>query len=574
MFLTIFSAFTEVLSLGAIIPFIGVLTAPEHIMDYAAVRYITQFYDITSADQLILPLTIGFSLAALLTGFARLFLLWTSSRVAFTTGADISIEVYKRTLYQPYLVHIKRNSSEVISGISQKTSASVSLLYMLIIFFSSVILLLSIITTLIVVDPVVALTATALFGITYVSISVYSRGKLFKNSQAIAKEQSSVVKILQEGLGSIRDVLLDGTQPVYCEKYFKADLPLRQRQASNMFIIGAPRYFMESFGIMLIALLAYVLSKQEGGVGVVIPTLGALALGAQRMLPALQNCYSAWSSIVGNQQSLIDTLELLRQPIDEKFIKTDHEKVQLKKSLELKDISFRYDFDGDKVLEKINFKINKGQIVGIVGSTGSGKSTTLDILMGLLPVTEGDFCVDGIRICGANLLGWQKSIAHVPQSIYLSDATIAENIALGVDKEKIDMELVKKVAIQAQAHDFIIAGKKGYDSMVGEWGVRLSGGQRQRIGIARALYKNADVLVLDEATSALDNSTEKAVMEGIHERRADLTIIMIAHRLSTIMKCDMIIELQDGKIKEIGTYNELLANSESFRHMASYTSKQ
>jgi len=566
--LMLVSAFTEVVSLGAVLPFLGILTAPERVFNHHIVASVAQAWGITSADRLVLPLTIAFAAAALIAGAIRMLLLWVSTRLAFATGADLSIEAYRCTLYQPYRVHVSHNSSAVISGITNKVGGAVNVLYHLLLLISSTMLMVSIMFVLIAIDPVVATAAVSGFGASYGLITWLSRRRLKRNSQRIALELTQVIKALQEGLGGIRDVLLDGTQPVYCDVYRQADIPLRRAQGNNIFISGSPRFVMEALGMMLIAVLAYGLSRQAGGVATVLPLLGALALGAQRLLPALQQSYSAWASIVGSHASLADTIELLDQPLPAEVLLPVPAPLPFQDAIRFDAVRFRYTSDGPWVLDGLDLTIRKGARVGFVGSTGSGKSTALDLLMGLLMPTEGDLLVDGQPLSGNRLRAWQQTIAHVPQSIYLADTTLAENIAFGVPREAIDMERVRQVARQAQIADFIENGREGYHAFVGERGIRLSGGQRQRIGIARALYKQAGVLVFDEATSALDNTTEQAVMEAIENLDRELTILLIAHRITTVRRCDTIVELEHGRVVAQGSYEHLLECSPSFRNMA------
>ncbi len=566
--LMLVSAFAEVVSLGAVLPFLGILVAPDKIFSYGMVSDVAQTWGITSPDQLVLPLTVIFASVSLAAGAIRMILLWASTRITFNTGADLGIEVYRRTLYQPYRVHVARNSSEVISGITNKVNAVVfGVLLPLLTLLSSTILLLAIMLALIAINPSMALAAAVSFGASYALITWICRRRVHRNSQRIAYEQTQVVKALQEGLGGIRDVLLDGTQPLYCDIYRRADQPLRRAQGNNIFIGGSPRYVMEALGMALIAALAYAFSRQTGGIATALPALGALALGAQRLLPALQQIYSAWTSIAGSYASLADVTELLDQPLSGEMLQPASPPLLFQKYIQFRGVRFRYTRDGPWVLDDLNLTIPKGSRIGFVGSTGSGKSTTLDLLMGLLMPTEGELLVDGQPTTGSSLRAWQRSIAHVPQDIYLADATLAENIAFGVRSEAIDLDRVREASRQAQIADFIESRPGGYQAFVGEQGIRLSGGQRQRIGIARALYKRASVLVFDEATSALDNATEQSVMDAIEGLSGDLTILLIAHRLSTVQRCDTIVELEHGNLVAQGTYNHLIECSPSFRKM-------
>ena len=565
--LILLSALAETVSLGAVLPFLGILTSPQRVLNYPIVARFMRAWGITSADQLILPFAFAFALTAIVAGAFRMLVLWISTRIAFATGADLSSDVYRRTLYQPYRVHVASNSSDVISGITGKVAETVNTLTMLLLMLSSCVVLVFIALALFAIDPAVALVAMVGFGSCYVLITAVARRRLRRDGQRIAHEHTQVVKALQEGLGGIRDVLLDGTQPVYCDIYRKADYGLRRAQGDIVFVSGSPRFVMEAIGMVLIAALAYGISRRAEGIAGALPVLGALAMGAQRLLPALQQVYSGWAGIVGSQASLAKVLELLDQPIAADTLPTNRNALILKKEVRFSDVRFRYNPEAPWVLDGFNLAIRKGTRVGFVGSTGSGKTTILDLLMGLLIPSTGELLVDGEPIVGDRVRPWQKTIAHVPQSIFLADTSIAQNIAFGVPLHAIDLDRVKQAAKRAQIAEFIENRPEGYDARVGERGIQLSGGQRQRIGIARALYKQASVLVFDEATSALDNATEQSVMDAIDRLDRELTILLIAHRLSTVRRCDTIVEIGEGRVIAQGTFGDLLESSASFKKM-------
>jgi ATP-binding cassette subfamily B protein len=558
LLLMLMAAFAEIVSIGSVLPFLGVLSSPEHIFKLSIAQPIIQTLKITEPKQLLLPLTIAFVMATLIASAMRLLLLWVSSRLSFSVGADLSASIYRRTLYQPYAVHCARNSSEVISGISGKTSNIIFAVNSIVSILSSIVILVAILITLLSVEPVIALVTFGGFGAIYAFIIRLTRKRLMINSVISARESTQVIKSLQEGLGGIRDVLIDGSQATYCQIYVNADLSLRRVQSDNMFIGLSPRYAMEALGMMLIATMAYLLTQQEDGIAHAIPILGALALGAQRLLPLLQQVYSSWSSIRGGQASLEDALDLLDQPLPDYVNQPVAKPLSFKNNIRLNQLSFRYSSKTPYVLEKININIAKGSRVGFIGVTGSGKSTLLDIVMGLLMPTEGTIDIDGQIITLSNQRNWQAHIAHVPQAIFLADSSIEENIAFGVPKDQIDQERVRQAAQQAQISESIESWPKQYQTFVGERGIRLSGGQRQRIGIARALYKQADVIIFDEATSALDNETEQAVMQAIEGLSKDLTILIIAHRLTTLKNCTHIVELGGGGVKRIGSYQDIV----------------
>jgi ATP-binding cassette subfamily B protein len=555
----IVASLSEIISIGAVLPFLGALTAPEQVYQHPLMQSIIQILGLTEPSQLILPLTIFFIIAVLLAGSIRLTLLYVMTRLSFATGADLSISIYRRTLYQEYTVHVSRNSSEVINSIITKTNIVINgVLTQVLTFISSTALLIGIMGALFAINISVALSASIGFGLLYWLVIRYTKNQLKDNSQIIADQSTQMIKSLQEGLGGIRDLLIDGTQQFYCQLYRSADLPLRRASGNNLFISGSPRYALEAIGMTLIAGLAYVMTQQEGGMVTAIPVLGALALGAQRLLPALQQAYGAYSTIKGSNSSLKDVLDLLGQPLPVYADQPLPKPIPFERELKLTELNFRYTEDSPWVLKNINLSLKKGARIGFIGVTGSGKSTLIDIIMGLLPPTNGKLMIDQQPINSQNRRAWQAHIAHVPQNIYLSDSTIEENIAFGVAKEKIDHQRVKKAAQQAQIAELIEEWKEGYQTFVGERGIRLSGGQRQRIGIARALYKKANVLIFDEATSALDNETEWEVMKAIEEIGEEITVLIIAHRLTTLKGCDKIVKLGKKYTVHVGNYQEMI----------------
>lgn len=556
------ASLTEIISIGAVLPFLATLTEPDKVFQLPLAQPLIQALNITSSNQLLLPLTVAFGFAAVLAGVMRLLLLWTSTRLSFATGADLSYDIYLRTLHQDYEVHIARNSSIIIDGILNKPSIVIYEIVMPILnFISSLIMLVVILIGLVLVDATTAAISFSGFGIIYIVVVLISRNRLQINSESIARESSSVIKSLQEGLGGIRDVLIDGSQKTYLRIFQGSDAQLRRAQGDNAFITAGPRFAIEALGMLLIAVLAYYLSQQMDGFSKAIPILGAFALGAQRLFPNLQQVYASWAKIKGGQASLKDALYLLNQPMPQQvdeFVKP----MAFHNAIHLDHLSFRYQADAPWVLLNINLTIPKGSRIGFIGTTGCGKSTLLDIVMGLLKPIEGALKVDDTTIDVMNRRAWQANIAHVPQTIFLADSTIAENIAFGVPKDQIDLERVRQAAAQAQVAQIIEAWPEQYNSFVGERGVRLSGGQRQRIGIARALYKKADVIIFDEATSALDNETEESVIQAIENLRSDITILIIAHRLTTLRNCTQIIELGNQGVQRTLTYDQIDLESE------------
>lgn len=557
--LMVAASFAEIVSIGAILPFLGVLTAPDKVFANPSVQPFVQKLGLTSPDQLLLALTIAFGAAAILAGGMRLVLLWATTRLSSVAGSDLSISIYRRTLYQPYAVHIARNSSEIINGIGSKTGGVINTIMMVLTLLGSILMLVTILAALVSVEPVMALAAFGGFGLIYGVIAWFTRLRLAANSEIVARESTNVVKCLQEGLGGIRDVLIDGSQDAYCKTYRDSDMPFRRASGNTSFISASPRFAVEALGMLLIAVLAYSLARQSDGISKAIPILGALALGAQRLLPVLQQTYTAWATISGSRASLQDALDLLDQPLPAYADEPPAPALPFTQGINLSHISFRYGPETPWILKDLNFYIAKGSRVGFMGTTGSGKTTLLDIVMGLLQPTEGAVEIDGKPVNARNNRAWQTRIAHVPQAIFLADSTIEENIAFGVPIGEIDHSRVRHAASRAQIADAIDSWADGYKTLVGERGVRLSGGQRQRIGIARALYKRADVIIFDEATSALDGDTEKVVMQAIEGLSDDLTILIIAHRLTTLRNCTQVVELGEGRILRSGSYDQMMA---------------
>jgi ATP-binding cassette subfamily B protein len=560
--LMVVAAFAEVLSIGAVLPFLSVLTAPDQMFSSHLAQPVIHQFGLQEPDQLLLLLTIVFAAGALISGALRLILLWAQTRLSYAIGADFSMSIYRRTLYQPYSVHVSRNSSVVIAGISNKANGVVGTTILpLLTIVNSTLMLTSILAAVLAIEPAIAISSVAGFGFIYVVVILITRKALTRDSQSISQDLNQVVKALQEGLGGIRDVLIDGTQATYCDIYRKADMPLRRAQARIAIIGASPRYAIEALGMVLIAALAYFLVNRPSGMTAAIPVLGALALGAQRLLPVLQQAYSSWTLMRGGHASLRDTLDLLDQPLPAHATAAAPEPMPFQSAIELCDLSFRYAAQAPWVLQNLNLKIPKGARVGFIGTTGSGKSTLLDIIMGLLSPTTGSIAIDGVVVTSENHRAWQAHIAHVPQAIFLADATIAENIAFGIPAEQIDIGRVRQAAERAQISVTIESWSDQYNTMVGERGVRLSGGQRQRIGIARALYKRADVIVFDEATSALDNETERAVIQAIEALGEEVTMIIVAHRLTTLRNCTQIVVLSQGGIARVGNYQELVRHA-------------
>ena len=488
--LTLLASVAEVVSLGAVLPFLAVMADPKQALQKPMVHFVATTLGLDPDHDLRWRMTALFAGIAILAAVVRLTLTYVTARVNYGIGHELGSELFRRALYQPYETHTLRNSSEVQAGIG-RVDAVTYLLYNILCLISAACMACFVVAALLVIDPIVAAAALFGFGGIYAIVMLLVRKKLNDNSIVFNRVYTSRVQAIDEGLGGIRHVLLDQSQERFAERFNSADWVFRQAQASNNVLAASPRFIVEALGMVLIACLAYVLTTREtGGSGLLgsLPILGAMALGAQRLMPLLQQIYTGWSNFVG-QKSILEAVAKLIADSADPPIATPARALPFSKAICFDKVSFKYGPSGRDVLREVDLIIGKGQRVGLVGNTGSGKSTSVDLLMGLLSPTTGQITVDGVPLIGQAQREWQRHIGHVSQSIYLADCSLAENIAFGQSAADIDYQRVRTAARQAKIADYIEALPAQYETRVGERGVRLSGGQRQRIGIARAFVQ-------------------------------------------------------------------------------------
>jgi ABC-type multidrug transport system fused ATPase/permease subunit len=546
LLLTLAGAGAEMFALGALLPFLAVVANPSLAERYGTVAAILQRFWPTGPNSVLFGLTLAFCVGVLAASGIRILLAWANNRYAYMVGHELSVRLYDVILHQDYKFHTLQSSSTIIAGVQQVNLITTNVLMPTLQAISSAVIGAGIAAALIIVDKTISVLAFVGIGFIYIQISLLFRRRLKANSINIARLQSERVRAVQEGLGGIRDVLINATQPVFLSRFRTVDGALQRAQAANSLAGVVPRYGIEAIGMVVIAGLAYYLAIRAGGLGYALPMLGVLVLAAQRMLPLMQMIYYGWTLVVGSAGTADIVLTLLEAP---------HPAVEgpgaaplpFVRDIALKNVSFRYSGNHEPSLRALNLKVRKGAKVGIVGETGSGKSTLTDLLMGLLEPTGGTIEIDGRPLDRTTRAAWQAEIAHVPQAIFLSDSTIAENIAFGIEPAAIDRRRLERAAEQAALGKFVRSLPDGYDTLVGERGIRLSGGERQRIGIARALYKRADVIFFDEATSALDVETERAVINSIRDLDPDLTVFIVAHRLTAVEHCDIVVTLRSGQ---------------------------
>ena len=561
--LIVLASLGEAFSIGAVLPFLAILTSPEKIFENNTAQPIINFFDFQDPSDLLVPATLIFVSAAILSGFLRLLLLWYQNKTSWSIGGDFTVRAYERTLYQPYSSHITKNSSEILAGTIKARELNSHMINPILTMVGSTVITIMVLVVLFFISAKVTISAFLGISLIYYFIIKLTRFKTNKNSETIALQDIKLTKTIQEGLGGIRDVILGRLQNFYSNIYDQAFTPYKKSSASNAFISRSPRYIIETLGIVLIATLAYILTDQSNLsedsniASSAIPILGTLALGAQRLLPLVQQIFSSYNSIRSHRSSIIDAIELLKQPIPKNYSLNKIESIEFKKHIRLKDVSYKYFDTAPWIFQNINIEIPKGSKVGFIGKTGSGKSTFLDITMGLIDPTKGCLKIDETKITQYNNNSWQQIISHVPQDIYLADTTIAENIAIGIPRELHDIEKIDLAAKKAKIYELIKGLPNGYQTLIGERGVKLSGGQKQRIGIARAFYKNSSVIIFDEATSALDSETESSVINSISDLKKDLTVLVVTHRISTLKFCDFIYKIDNGKILKVNKIENL-----------------
>ena len=529
----VFSAGMEVLSIASIIPFLSVLANPGQAINALSGFGMSFLVDKITPPYFAISLLALFSFTITITAIVRIATVRLVARISGSIANILSARAYAGLLYKPYSEFKNINSSDIVTVLTTHVYQSVVVINSSIQLISGCIISLSLIAVLLVIDWPVALTAATYILILYIFLMKKVRSKLMNNSKIINEKNIMQVLSLQETSGLFRDIYIDSTQSIFLDNYKEIDRELRKREAQNILISNAPRFILESSTLLFIGFTAFIIASNNSS-SVLISKLGALALTAQRLLPSLQQGFANWAVIKSRSTSILTILSYIDP--NQKELKNKIQsgpkgsKFESWSSIQLKNLSFSYNSIQNQ-LNSINCTIRRGEIVGVKGTTGGGKSTLLDIIMCLQEPTLGNILVDSIDLYKSNdqslRVGWQSLISHVPQSIYLRDCSIAENIALGTPFESIDMDLIHEVCDVACIRTFIEGLPNQYSEITGENGTKLSGGQMQRIGIARALYKKSSLLILDEATSALDIETEKSVMDSITSYRKDITIVML-----------------------------------------------
>tara|TARA_Y100000996_G_scaffold382832_1_gene338352 strand:- start:6358 stop:8154 length:1797 start_codon:yes stop_codon:yes gene_type:complete len=573
-FLVIIMSVVEILGVASIIPFMALVGDMSQLEQNTFIAEIYRQSGVASESQFVF--WVGLCVLGLLfiSMIISIFTIWGLSMFANKIGTEIADRLYTYYLKQGWLFHASGSSAQLTKKIATETMrVTGAVLVPLMQMNSKVILSLLMSISIFLYDPKVALIGLSIFAISYFFLFRGVRKRLNKNGIAISEVNEERFRLMNEGFGGIKDLLLMGRDNDFINRFNKSGKTLAYSQGTNAALAQAPRYFVEllAFGSMIILIL-YLIASHNGNLGMILPILSVYAIGIIKLLPAFQQIYSSMAIIKANipafesiQQDLYDSLHK-----ESKSQKLEENSLNPKQNISLENITFTYPKKEEPALNKLDMLIPANSVIGIVGPSGSGKSTLIDILLCLIEPQEGHLKIDGEIINDQNRRSWQNTIGFVAQTIFLSEGTVAENVAFGIPEGQIDLDQVKKVLKLAHLSDFISSLDKDIHTKVGERGVQLSGGQRQRIGIARALYHKAEVLVFDEATSSLDGITEKMIMEAIHNFSGKKSIILIAHRLKTVKKCDRIFFIDNGKVVDQGTYQELIENNKDFRNMAAH----
>ncbi len=562
-------ALLDMLGVASILPFMSVLTNPEIIQTNPILNKmfdISKKYGIQTDQQFVLILGILVFITLVISIAFKALTTYVQVRFIHMREYSISKRLVEGYLHQPYSWFLSRNSADIGKTILSEVGGVVGHgIRPLIDLIAKSLVTIAIITLLIIVDPKLALIVGLSLGGVYGLIFYFSRSYLRRIGKERLKNNKLRFMVISDAFGGAKEVKVSRLEQAYIKLFSGPAQNFARNKASASIIGQLPRFALEATAFGGILLLILYLIKNTGNFNNALPIISLYVFAGYRLIPALQQIYNSFTQVTFQSPSvekLHDDLKNLK-PFN---TNNDKNTFSFDKKIHLKNIFYNYPDTSRTALKNVNLSISARSTVGIVGATGSGKTTTVDIILGLLEAQKGTLEVDGKIITKHNVRSWQSSISYVPQNIYLSDDTIAANIAFGVNYKNIDQEAVEKAANIANLHDFIISDlPKKYQTTIGERGIRLSGGQRQRIGIARALYNQPKVLILDEATSALDNQTEKAVMDAINNLSESITIILIAHRLSSLRKCDKIFLLEKGELKNEGKFEELIEANDNFK---------
>ena len=568
-----FMAITEIIGIVSIIPFMTLVGDMSQLQNN---NFINQLYitsQIKTESIFVFWLGLSVLLILIISSIFSMFTMWKLSLFGHEIGAELSTKLYTHYLEEEWLFHSNNSSANLTKKITLEALRVANGIIVPLMQMTAKIVLVSLLTiTIFIYNPKIAMVGSFIFIISYFALFTLVKEKLRLNGESISKVNENRFKLINEGIGGIKDILLLGRAKTFIDSFKIMNNTFSSNMGVNTALASVPRYLIEmlAFG-SVIALLLYLIATHNANLGVILPVISVYALAAFKLLPALHQIYGSFSVIKGNvaafesiSQDLLDyqKCQTNQQPLNINSI-------SFKRMLSLKNISFTYPNKSKPTLKNLNLSIPVNHIVGFVGASGSGKSTIVNLLSGLIYPQQGQFEIDDVQLTKKNCHAWQNNIGYVDQRIFLSEASISENITFGIPKNEVINEKVVRATELAHLKKFINSLEKGLDTKVGERGIQLSGGQIQRIGIARALYRKANVLLFDEATSHLDGLTEKLIMNAINDFKGNKTIIIVAHRLNTVVNCDTIFFIDKGEIIDQGTYHELFDKNEKFKKLAS-----
>tara|TARA_B100000886_G_C20425154_1_gene493585 strand:+ start:3423 stop:5216 length:1794 start_codon:yes stop_codon:yes gene_type:complete len=566
-------AFLEMIGVASIMPFMAVLTNPELIQTNSILNnlfILSKTIGIESNNQFLFAFGISIFLLLVVSIAFKALTNYALLKFTFMRQYSLGKRVIEGYLHQPFSWFLNRHTADLGKNIILEVGVIVNqALNPSLTFIQQTLTALAIISILILVNLKIAIIVALIIGLAYGMIYLLTRNLVIKFGKERLKSSELIFINITEAFGAIKEIKLGGSEKNFVNKYSEPAKNLAKSQALLGLISTFPRFALEAiaFGGIILATLYFLV--QSGNFNEIIPIITLYVFAGYRLMPAFQGIYRSAAQIRSAKPSLDNMYKDLRN-LKSKIFAKDENRLKFKKDITLKNIFYQYPNSSRIVLNSLNLNISASSRIGIVGSTGSGKTTIVDIILGLLELKKGSLEVDGKLIEKSNLRTWQNSIGYVPQNIFLADDTVSANIAFGVENNSINQKSVENAAKIASLHEFVINElPEKYETYIGEKGIRLSGGQRQRIGIARALYHNPNLLILDEATSSLDNLTEQDVMNAVNNMDKDLTVIMIAHRLSTVRGCDRIVILENGQIKHQGTFQELIKMNDYFRKATS-----
>lgn len=579
--LVVLMAFTELLGIASIAPFMALVGDISLLEQGGLFEQLYQFSGLTNPIDFLFYTGLLVLVMLILSSVISMYTIWKLSLYGTTVGTELADCLYNYYMQQDWLFHASGSSAHLTKQISTEAlRVTDTIIQPLLIMNAKVVLTVFILIGMFVYNPLLALSGVMIFAGAYILLYKIVRKRLQANGRNMSQIFTNRFRLMNEGFGGIKDVLLLNRRHDFVERFQESGKHFAYARGANNAISQVPRYFMEliAFGSM-IGLVLVLIKLHQGNLGTILPVLALYALAAFKLLPAMQQLYVGIAQIKGNAAAFEaiedDLTESLKSQSNAAQQQNSTESAAthllLRNKISFNNITFNYPGKPYPAINGLNMTIPANRTIGLVGASGSGKSTAIDLLLGLLPLQQGELCIDDIRINAENKRAWQNTIGFVPQSIFLTEGSIAENVAFGLSVKDIDLEQVKKAIQLAHLSELVEELPNGLDTKIGERGVKLSGGQRQRIGIARALYIEADILVFDEATSALDGITEKIIMEAIHNFSGQKTIVMIAHRLKTVQKCDIIYLMEKGKITAQGSYSELLKQNAQFKEMAKHS---